>query len=138
MWVFTREGFFSVVWDKDCRGDQLAVRSQCKEDVCRLAKKLSGYCDDSQIDSRDGGGYRYRIRIAKQAWSAYLADSALQVDYPSVKKTVVSEGDDLRRDAYYQIWEAIFRWREKMDADEKTRPGREERTEIRLPVRWKP
>jgi hypothetical protein len=138
MWVFTREGFFSVVWDKDCRGDELVVRSQCKEDICRLAKKLSGYCDENQIVPKEGRGYRYRIRIAKQAWSAYLADSALQVDYPSVKKNVVPADDALRRDAYYQVWEALYRWREKIDAHEKERPGREKSAGIRLPVRWKP
>jgi len=138
MWVFTREGFFSVVWDKDCRGDELAVRSQCKEDICKLSKKLSGYCDESQVVKKEGRAYRYRIRVTKQAWSAYLADSALQVDYSSVKKNVIPANDDLRRDAYYQVWEAIYRWREKMDAHEKNRPRSEKNAGIRLPVRWKP
>ena len=138
MWVFTREGFFSVVWDKDCRGDELTVRTQCKEDICRLAKKLSGYCDDSQIEEKEGRSYRFRIRITKQAWSAYLADSALQVDYPSVKKNVIPADDELRKDIYYQVWEAHYRWREKMDAHEKDRPENEKTAGIRLPVRWKP
>ena len=138
MWVFTREGFFSVVWDKDCRGDEIAVRCQCKEDICNLAKKLSGYCDENQIIKGESRTYRYRLKITKQAWSAYLADSALQVDYTSVKKNVVSASDELRRDAYYQVWEALYRWREKMDAHEKDRPGQKKNTGIRLPVRWKP
>lgn len=76
--------------------------------------------------------------MTKQAWSAYLADSALQVDYSSVKKNVIPANDDLRRDAYYQVWEAIYRWREKMDAHEKNRPRSEKNAGIRLPVRWKP
>lgn len=138
MWVFTREGFFSIVWDKDCRSDELAIRAQCKEDICRLTKKLSGYCDESQITTKEGRGYRYRIKISKQAWSAYLSDSALQVDYSSVKKSVVPMADLFRRDAYYEIWEALYRWREKIDAHEKTRPDGENSTDIRLPVRWKP
>ena len=138
MWVFTREGFFSVVWDKDCRGDELAVRAQCKEDICSLAKKLSGYCDESQIKTEVGRGYRFRIRITKQAWSAYLSDSALQVDYPSVKKNVVPLEDKLRRDAYYEIWESLYRWRQRMDGIEKERPDGDSSNDVRLPVRWKP
>jgi len=140
MWVITREGFFSVVWDKTCRADELAVRSQSKEDICRLVKRLSGYCDEGQITENFGTAYRYSVKIAKQAWSAYLADCALQIDYPSVKETIVPVEDHLRRDAYFQIWEALYRWRSKIDAMESGKrhhepsgvdvPG--------LPVRWKP
>jgi hypothetical protein len=105
-----------------------------------LAKRLSGYCDEGQITENFGTAYRYSIKITKQAWSAYLTDCALQIDYPSVKETIVPVEDHLRRDAYFQIWEALYRWRSKTDAMEKGKrhhepsgvdvPG--------LPVRWKP
>ena len=73
MWVFTREGFFSVVWDKTCRADELAVRSQSNEDICRLVKRLSGYCDEEQITENFGTAYRYSIKITKQAWKGEIS-----------------------------------------------------------------
>ncbi|MDZ7579039.1 MAG: hypothetical protein U5R30_00015 [Deltaproteobacteria bacterium] len=140
MWVFTREGFFSVVWDKTCRPDQLAVRSQSKEDICHLVKRLSGYCDEGQITETFGTAYRYRVNITKQAWSAYLADCALQVDYPSVKEAIVSVDDRLRQEAYYQIWEALYRWRSKTDsaARAQPQPAPSGAGVPALPVRWQP
>lgn len=140
MWVFTREGFFSVVWDKTCRADELVARSQAREDIIRLVKRLNGYCDEEQITVNFGASYRYSVKIAKQAWSAYLADCALQIDYMSVKEAIVPDRDPLRQEAYFQIWEALYRWRSRKDAraGEKRRREPSRPDDLRLPVRWKP
>lgn len=140
MWVFTREGFFSVVWDNTCRADELVARSQAREDIIRLVKRLSGYCDEERITVNFGASYRYSVKIAKQAWSAYLADCALQIDYLSVKEAIVPARDELRQEAYFQIWEALYRWRSRKDARQKEKRRRESTgtDALRLPVRWKP
>jgi hypothetical protein len=139
MWVFTREGFFSVVWDKNCRADELSVRSQSRQDICRLVKRLSGYCDENNITRTFGTAYRYSVMVAKQTWSAYLADCALQVDYPSVKEAIVPASDRLRKDAYYKIWEALYRWRSQSDTLIKAQGDRDAAADDvpALPVRWK-
>jgi len=38
------------------------------------------------------------------------ADCALDVDYANVKDKIVPAGDDLRQDAYYQVWTALYSW----------------------------
>ena len=98
MWVFTKEGVFSAVWDKYCRGDEVMIRAHCKEDLCRLAKRIIGYCDEDLIFEAEDADYRYRIKIPKTVWSEYLADCALQIDYPSVKKNIIPDNDSLRKD----------------------------------------
>ena len=119
MWVFTKEGAFSAVWDKYCRGDEVMIRSHSKDDLCRLAKRIIGYCDEGLIFEAADVDYRYRIKIPKTVWSEYLADCALQIDYPSVKKNIIPDNDPLRKDAYYQVWETLFRWRSKKELQER-------------------
>lgn len=137
MWVFTKEGAFSAIWDKHCRAEELLVRSHNREDLCRLAKKLAGYCEPEQILESAGSAYRYAIKITKQAWSAYLADCALQVDYPSVRDHLLPDRDPLRRDAYYQVWEALYRWRAKKESEGSgTRPD-DRGKGFALPFRWR-
>ena len=136
MWVFTKEGVFSAVWDKYCRGDEVMIRAHCKDDLCRLAKRIIGYCDDDLIFETEDADYRYRIKIPKTIWSEYLADCALQIDYPSVKKNIIPDNDPLRKDAYYQVWETLFRWRSKKESKDlhKQDPSTASRTVT--PFRW--
>jgi len=49
MWIFTRDGFFSAVFDKYCKRGELMIRSRCKNDLDRLSKKLRGYSDKPAI-----------------------------------------------------------------------------------------
>ena len=135
MWVFTKDGFFSAVWDRDCRGDEVTIRAQSRTDLTRLIKKLSGYCEPNDIIENFGTDYRFRVQIPKHSWSTYLADCALRIDYSRVKDHIDPGDDPDRTDAYYRIYETLYRWRSRMDAAEHGRSG--ERGGIRLPLRWK-
>lgn len=115
MWIITRDGFFSAVWDENCKADEVMVRAHKKDDICRVVKKLSGWCDESQIISEERADYRYRIKMSKPVWSSYVADCALQIDYKDVKKHLIPDGNPMRQDAYYEVWEALYRWQSKME-----------------------
>ena len=110
MWVFTKDGFFSAVFDKYCHSDELMVRARCKEDLCLLSKKLKGYCDESEIVELGQADYQFRMKIPKQSWAEYLSNSALDIDYANFKDHTLPAGDDLRKDIYYQVWTALYRW----------------------------
>jgi hypothetical protein len=114
MWIITRDGFYSAVWDENCKADELMIRTHNKDDLCRLVKKLSGWCDESQIISDEQADYRFRIKISKTLWSSYVADCALQIDYKDVKKQLIPDGSAMRQNAYYEVWEALYRWQSKM------------------------
>jgi hypothetical protein len=135
MWVFTKDGFFSAVWDRDCRGDEITIRSQSRADLIRLIKKLTGYCDAADITDSAGADYRFRVKIPKHAWSTYLADCALRIDYSRVKDHIDPGDDPDRTDAYYRVYETLYRWRSKMDAAKDSRV--DGRGDLRLPLRWK-
>jgi hypothetical protein len=136
MWVFTKEGVFSAVWDKYCRGDEVMIRAHSKEDLCRLAKRIIGYCDEELIFEVEDADYRYRIKMPKTVWSEYLADCALQIDYPSVKKNIIPDNDPLRKDAYYQVWESLFRWRSKKDLQNRNSGNTMKEPGKFMPLRW--
>ena len=113
MWIFTKDGFFSAVFDRYCKRGEL-IRSRCKDDLIRLAKKLHGYSDESEIFEIEHIDYRYRMKITKKDWADYLTNCALDIDYANVKDNIVPVGDDLRQNAYYEIWTALYRWQSMM------------------------
>ena len=110
MWLFTKEGFFSVVHDQYCNRGELMIRSRRKDDLCLLSKKLHGYCDESNILELSETDYRYRMKVPKHAWAEYLSDCALNLEYPDVRENIVPPGDDARKEAYQKIWELLHRW----------------------------
>lgn len=108
MWIFTKEGFFSAVFDKYCNRGELMIRSRCRDDLGRLSKKLYGYQDGSKIFKIPHADYRFRMKATKNDWAEYLVNCALDVDYANVKDKIVPAGDNLRQDAYYQVWTALY------------------------------
>jgi hypothetical protein len=114
MWMFTRDGFFSAVFDKYCKRGELMIRSRCKDDLDRLSKKLRGYSDKSAILEIKHADYHYRMKILKHEWADYLINCAFDIDYANVKDNIIPAGDDLRKDAYYHVWTALYRWQSKM------------------------
>jgi hypothetical protein len=114
MWVFTTEGFFSAVWDKYCGGNDVMIRARCKEDLCRLSKKLKGYCEESQILETPEGDYHFRLKVPKHEWSEYLAQYALNIDYPDVKEKIVPQNDSPREAAYYSVWQTLYKWQSNL------------------------
>lgn len=110
LWVFNKDGFFSAVFDRHCNRGELMIRSRCQEDLRRLCKKLHGYCDKSQILETKNADYRYRMKISKYMWADYLTNCCFDIDYANVKDGIISDIDNLRQDAYYQVWVALYRW----------------------------
>jgi len=117
MWVFTRDGFFSTVWDQYCAADEVMVRTRCREDLCRLSKRLKGFCDEEKILEIPYADYRFRLKISRHEWSEYLARCALEIDYANVKKGIIGENDRLRERAYYGVWQTLYRWQSQEDGD---------------------
>ena len=110
MWIFTKDGFFSAVFDKYCKSGELMIRSRCKDDLSRLSKKLHGYSDESEILEVEHADYRYRMKILKHEWADYLINCAYDIDYANVKDHITPAGDNSRKNAYYQVWTALYRW----------------------------
>lgn len=109
MWIFTMDGFFSVVQDDYCEQDGLMVRARWKKDLERLAEKIGRDLDIKIINHAD---YRFRTKVTKNEWINYCARSASEIDYPNVKGTIASD-DPERSRAYIAVWHALYKAQEE-------------------------
>ena len=118
MWIFTKDGFFSAVFDKHCKNDELMIRSRCQDDLGRLSKKLHGYSDETEIFGMEHVDYRFRMKVSKHEWTDYLRNCVYDIDYANVKDNIIPAGDNLRQDAYYQVWTALYQWQSKLNNEQ--------------------
>lgn len=107
MWIFTRDGFFSAVKDQYCGENELMVRARVRDDLER-------FCDREALDPNDimefpQADYRFRIKVPRGRWIAYVGTMAHDIDYPNFKGTVISRDHD-RHTAYMECWRALHDW----------------------------
>ena len=64
MWIFTKDGFYSVVQKSNQKGtDLLTVRSRYKSDMAKLIKSLK--IPGDTLMKATGNDYEYRIVVKK-------------------------------------------------------------------------
>ena len=111
MWVFTTSGFYSVVKKPGCTADELEVRGRCRKDL-EVLKRRTGV--KSKILTNAGTDYPFRLRINREIWAKFLAESAMEIDYPNFKDEVLSNKNDSlrtrkhRHDVYHEVWKALL------------------------------
>jgi hypothetical protein len=81
MWIFIRDGFFSVAATKFCAPGDVAVRARRKEHIENL---MTRHGLTAEILSFKNADYRYRIQIPKDEWGKILQAEAQHIDYESL------------------------------------------------------
>ncbi len=109
MWVFSRDGFFSVVHDLYCEPDEVMILARKKEDLKKLTEKIEG--DTGLILEFTHSDYRYRMAVKKIAWAEYLRRCAMDIDYDNYKK-LIDPKDQERLDTYSSCWKALKKWQD--------------------------
>lgn len=107
MWIFTRDGFFSVAATKFCQPGEVAVRARKKD---HLENLMSRHGLDAEILRFPGTDYNYRIQIPKTLWAGILSREAEGIDYNSFKDAMAGAGasaDYLR--AMFATWAEIHK-----------------------------
>lgn len=108
MWIFTRDGFYSVVVHRD-DPECLLVRSRAEGDLVRLRDALG----ISEPVVRDlNADYTWRLghdmEVTRQRFDAYLSSEVMSIDYDShCKENMSSPGgtrDDRRYQWYLDVW----------------------------------
>ena len=80
MWIFSKDGFFSTVEDKN-DNRKVVVRARTQDDIERIAAKLKAKWIRSDVMA----DYEYRLWCSKVAFSEYVRDAALEIDYDNFK-----------------------------------------------------
>jgi hypothetical protein len=117
MWIFTLDGFYSVVEDWSNKNFVYA-RSRNAGDIDRLIRRLNSGAKRKNTPERD---YPFRVRLRKKAWRRYVNRAVTDLRYTNFKSAVHDKNKDgwERAMTMTRIWSAI------MDA---FRPRREPRT----------
>lgn len=103
MWLFTTDGFFSAVADRDRPGN-VVVRMRVRGDGERLQAALGG----GELTETRGADYRFRISTTHTQWSDYVASVAGEIDYPNFKAAVAARAGVERAHIYGDVW-AVMR-----------------------------
>ncbi len=111
MWVFTTCGFYSVVKKSHSTADELEVRGRCRKDLEVLKRKTGA---KSKILANAGTDYPFRVRINREIWARFLAELAMEIDYPNFKDEVLfnkaesARARKRRHNVYHEVWKALL------------------------------
>jgi hypothetical protein len=116
VWVFTVDGFYSVVRQDDfCQEDEVVVRARVRRDLERFLQKLEAVGAEGlagrEILEGVGTDYAFRTVVKRAEWSRYLAVSGEETTYPTFK-SLAAAGDSHRSAAYYAVWSRLYEWQE--------------------------
>ena len=123
MWIFTEQGYFSVVQDRSDTG-RLLVRTRLRGDLERLRAKeprLGPTREDAGTD------YRFRADIPREAFAELLARLAMELAYGNFKGRVEEVDGPGRETLYMKVWTTMYAAQESERQDEQRQramPGR--------------
>jgi len=92
MWLFTERGnFYAAVQDRD-NHDLIRVRTRTRGDM-----QVTGFAFTHTPEN----DYSFLAVVARDRWTAFVADAASNIDYDSLKATVT---DEARHAVMVDIW----------------------------------
>jgi hypothetical protein len=102
MWIFTPEGFFSIV-AADEFGEEIMVRARSADDLDRLrASCFPGLGPNVELPGRD---YPVRAFTSRADLATCLSLIATSLDYSNFKSEVARRHSSTRAHIYGRIWE---------------------------------
>jgi len=94
MWVFTTDGFFSIVHNKHCSDEELSVRARSREDLGKFLKKSGHLIEIIEFSSAD---YRYRAQVPREVVAQYLSRQAMETNYGNFQEACLRSGFSMDR-----------------------------------------
>jgi hypothetical protein len=103
MWVFTLDGFFSIVAHTELP-NHLLVRARDRDDIQRLAGWLARQGHPVEPRHTPEGDYAWRLVAPRALVARYLATTVADIDYPNFKNAVAKQRGHDRAVIYSQVW----------------------------------
>jgi len=108
MWVYAREGFFSIVLDSDQRDPEfpIVIRARVRDDLIALQAAVSvpwGF--PTEIPGRD---YPYRVYVSRAELGQVMAHWAETLDYSNFKDAVKALQGYARASLYSRVWSVMY------------------------------
>lgn len=114
MWLFTRDGFFSIVEDKT-NENNLLVRARVKGDLEKLFPGI-------EVREEAGTDYRYRASVTRQEAADRIGQMISWITYGNFKASI----RDKRRSKFYDaVWQIMAMMQMDFARKEETNGGEE-------------
>lgn len=104
MWLFTTQGFYSVVAHRD-DPETLIVRARTAADIEALREQVP---DIEPFEGSDAD-YRHRAYVSRGEWLAAVAQLTAEIDYDNFKSEVARRQGPERSSLYGRIWGELLR-----------------------------
>ena len=104
MWLFTTQGFYSVVADRD-DPERVLVRARAREDIEALRRQIPGI----EPFSEPGSDYRWRAFVLRSEWEEAISRLAAEIDYDNFKNAVADRQGYGRSHLYMEVWQALLK-----------------------------
>jgi hypothetical protein len=101
MWVFTPEGFYSVVSAEEF-GEELQVRARDQDDLERLRR--AWFPDLGPTVVKPGRDYPCRAFCTRDQLGVAMARMAHDIDYTNFKSAVAKRHGSARAHIYGNVW----------------------------------
>jgi hypothetical protein len=113
MWIFTQDGFLSIVQDTQTPGN-LLVRARKREDLRRFVQ-LAQTCLHCRltVSETPTHDYRFRVTVPHAVAGHVIKELVLDIDYSNFKNRVHDVDPDPRRGvAYTRVWAEMVAFQE--------------------------
>lgn len=107
MWIFTTQGFFSIVDKHDTdHPNDLCIRARARADLENLVKELVGH---PEIISGGGTDYPYRVWAVRDDVEEWLSRQVDDLDYSNFKNEVARVQGRERAHIYGGVWTQMLK-----------------------------
>lgn len=106
MWVFCKDGFFSVV-QHNTDANILQIRGRVRADLENLAEAV-GYSSEDVFEIA-GADYLYRINLPRGTFGGYMLEAVDELTYTTNVKGTLSGDDKERGRAMMGVWDSMAR-----------------------------
>ena len=107
MWVFTQDGFISVVDNNQVPG-KLTVRARDRESLQLLAD-----ITEQKIVELPNRDYEYRVYVTREEFTSFMASHIDHLDYGNFKNRIWATRGDTYHDACSDVWAAMLQVTDK-------------------------
>src|SRR4051794_33248161 len=101
MWLFTTQGFYSVVEDRE-DSDRVLLRSRAKQDLEALKEQIPKLQIQETLEPAHD--YGWRAFVTRDQWCEAVAQLAGAIDYDYFKNAVAAEQGQEHADLYMPVW----------------------------------
>ena len=98
MWIVLNKSFLSIVKNRN-NDSELLVRARVKGDIEKVF-------EDADVFEDENADYKYRSYISRENVANVISNELLKIDYDNFKSSV-SKDDNIRSNAYMNVWSAL-------------------------------